>query len=367
MDLVVLRSEILRELQLVQGIVERKSSVPMLSNVLLDARDGRLSISATDLDVSLRCGCAARVIEPGALTLGAKKLYEISRSLPESDVHIRELPDSWVAIECEKVSFKVAGLPKDDYPALPEADGPRGTALPGVGLRDLIARTSFTITAEDARYFLGGALLVVDDEGFAVVSTDGHRLAYARRQISLAGMEPVRVLIPRKAVHEMGRLLDDGGDVYFRQSGGHLLFSVGERLLSSKMIEGQFPAYEKVVGVRPEHAAIVETEAFAAALRRVSLLSPERTRAVRLVLGPGSLELLASSPELGEARDAVAAEYSGEGVDIAFNGQYLLDFLGVVGTEKVSIGLRNSESQGILTPAGETEVDYRYVVMPMRL
>jgi DNA polymerase-3 subunit beta len=367
MELFVSRGEILRELQLVQGIVERKSSVPMLANVLLEAEAGRLNICATDLDVSLRCGCAARVIEPGALTLGAKKLYEISRSLPESELHLRELPDTWAAIECERVSFKIAGLPRDDYPVLPQAEAQKGPALPGASLRDLIARTSFAITAEDARYFLGGALLVIDQGGFAIVSTDGHRLAFARREAALEGVEPARVLIPRKAVHEMGRLLDDGGDVQFQQSAGHLLFSIGERLLASKTIEGQFPAYEKVVGVKAEHEAIVESASLAAALRRVGLLSPERTRAVRLVLTPGRMDLLASSPELGEAKDAVAAEYEGEGVDIAFNGQYLLDFLGVVGTEKVSIGLRNSESQGILMPAGDTEVDYRYVVMPMRL
>src|SRR2546428_5158431 len=182
MEIIVRRNDLVKELQLVQGIVERKNSIPILSNVLAEARGGEVRISATDLDVSLRCGCAAQVVSEGSITLGAKKLYEIARSLPEADVHIKVLPDSWASIESDRVSFKMAGLPREDFPALPEGKPSKGVEIPGEVLRDLVARTSFAITAEDARYYLAGALLLIEPDAAAMVATDGHRLSYARRK-----------------------------------------------------------------------------------------------------------------------------------------------------------------------------------------
>jgi DNA polymerase-3 subunit beta len=367
MDITVRRNDLVKELHLVQGIVERKNSIPILSNVLAEARSGELRIAATDLDVSLRCGCAAQVAQEGAITLGAKKLYEIARSLPESDVHIKVLPDSWVSIECERVTFKVAGLPREDFPALPEARAKGGVEIPGAVFRDLIARTAFAITAEDARYYLAGALLLVDEEGIALVATDGHRLAYARRKGSFKPKESIRVLGPRKALQEIGRLLEGEESALFQQAENHLVFSVGGRTLASKMIEGQFPAFEKVIAITGDKVIALERERLATAIRRVSLLSSERSRAVRLVLAGGKLDLAASSPDLGEARESLAVDYAGDGVEIGFNAQYLLDFLGVAGSDAVGVELKDQESQGVLRPRGDGEVDYRYVVMPMRL
>jgi DNA polymerase-3 subunit beta len=367
MEITVRRNDLVKELHLVQGIVERKNSIPILSNVLAEARSGELRIAATDLDVSLRCGCPAQVAQEGAITLGAKKLYEIARSLPESDVHIKVLPDSWVSIECERVTFKVAGLPREDFPALPEARPKGGVEIPGSVLRDLIARTAFAITAEDARYYLAGALLLVDDEGIALVATDGHRLAYARRKGSFKPKEAIRVLVPRKALQELGRLLEGEENALFQQAENHLVFSVGGRTLASKMIEGQFPAFEKVIAITGDKVMTLERERLATAIRRVSLLSSERSRAVRLVLAGGRLDLAASSPDLGEAKESLAVDYSGDGVEIGFNAQYLLDFLGVAGSDAVGVELKDQESQGVLRPRGDGDVDYRYVVMPMRL
>ena len=195
-----------------QGIVERKNSIPILSNVLAEARGGELRIAATDLDVSLRCGCAAQVVAEGAITLGAKKLYEIARSLPESDVRLKVLPDSWASIECERVSFKMAGLPREDFPALPEGKAARGIEIPGEVLRDLIARTAFAITAEDARYYLAGALLVLDKDGAAMVATDGHRLSYAQRKARAQGRRsPCACWSRARPSTSSARLLEDGG------------------------------------------------------------------------------------------------------------------------------------------------------------
>lgn len=367
METIVRKTDLVKELYLVQGIVERKNSIPILSNVLLDARGGTLHISATDLDVSVRCGCEARVPSSGAITLGAKKLYEIARSLPEGDIHIKVLPDSWATIESQRVTFKMAGLPKEDFPTLPDVAGTGGTEVPANVLRDLISRTSFAITGEDARYYLTGALLVLDAEGVAMVTTDGHRLSFARRSSALGITEPHRLLIPRKAINELSRLLELGDAVTLRQAENHLLFTVGDRFLASKTIDGQFPAFEKVVAFIGDKSVALDRDQLQAAIRRVSLLSSERSRSLKISLAPGRLDLAASSPDIGEARESLATEYSGDTVEIAFNAQYLLDFLGAVGTPGITLQLKNAESQGLLRPAGESETDYRYIVMPMRL
>jgi DNA polymerase-3 subunit beta len=369
MEILVRRNDLVKELQLVQGIVERKNSIPILSNVLVEARSAELRISATDLDVSLRCGCAAQVIEEGAVTLGAKKLYEILRSLPESDVSVRVEGDAWARIKCERVDFKMAGLPREDFPSIPEARAGKAVDIPVGVLQGLIRRTAFAITAEDARYYLAGALLVLEKDAAAMVATDGHRLAWAQKTTTLNVGDATRVLVPRKAITELARLIEDmGGDevVSFHQGEGHLIFTAGGRTLASKMVEAQFPAYEKVVGVTGDKKVRIGREVLHSAIRRVSLLSSERGRAVRLSLEDGRLEVSASSPELGEARESLPLEYAGEGVEIGFNAQYILEFLGAVGTDEVALELKDAESQGLLRPVGEDGGDYRYVVMPMR-
>jgi DNA polymerase-3 subunit beta len=369
MEILVRRNDLAKELQLVQGIVERKTSIPILSNVLAEARSGEIRISATDLDVSLRCGCAAEVVEEGAVTLAAKKLYEIVRALPESDVRLKVEDDAWTRIRCDRVEFRMAGLPREDFPSLPETRAGRAIEIPAALLQALIQRTAFAITAEDARYYLAGALLVLEKDAAAMVATDGHRLAWAQRKAALKLSEPVRVLVPRKAITELARLIEEGGGdepVSFQQGDGHLIFAVGGRTLASKVVEAQFPAFEKVIAVAGDKKVNVSREALQSAIRRVSLLSSDRGRAVKLALDEGKLELTASSPELGEARESLVVEYSGPGVEIGFNAQYLLEFLAVVGGEQVALELKDGESQGLLHPTGEDAAAYRYVVMPMR-
>jgi len=370
MDIVVRKTDLLKELQLFQGIVERKNSIPILSNVLVETAGAEIRIAATDLDVSLRSVCPAQVVKPGAVTLGAKKLYEIVRSLPESDVHLEVLADSWTAIESERVKFKMAGLPREDFPALPEPKGSKGIEIPGEALKDLIARTGFAITAEDARYYLAGALLLLEKDSVAMVATDGHRLSYASRHLPLKTGEPQRVLIPRKAVQEIGRLLESAEAISFQKMDNHIVFTAGSRTLASKTIDGQFPAFEKVITVTGDKKLQVPRETLSTAIRRVSLLSSERSRAVKLTVTEGQLDLAASSPDLGEARESVPIDYKGGSVEIGFNAQYLLDFLQAAGTERVAIELKDQESQGILRPLPDENspaTDYRYVVMPMRL
>jgi DNA polymerase-3 subunit beta len=369
MEIRVARNDLARELALVQGIVERKSSIPILQNVLCEARGGELRIAATDLDVSLRCGCAAEVQAEGAVTLAAKKLYEIVRSLPDSTVSLALEQDSWTRIRCDRVEFRMAGLPREDFPSLPEPKAGRAIEVKASVLRQLVQRTAFAITAEDARYYLAGALLVLEKDAAAMVATDGHRLAWAQAKLALKLDSGLRVLVPRKAISELGRLIEEAGgeeSVSFQQGEGHLIFGVAGRTLASKQVEAQFPAFEKVIAVTGDKKVNVGREPLQSAIRRVSLLSSDRGRAVKLGLDEGKLELTASSPEFGEAREALSVDYAGGTVEIGFNAQYLLDFLGVVGGEQVALELKDGESQGLLRPASEDGSDYRYVVMPMR-
>jgi DNA polymerase-3 subunit beta len=366
MEILVRRNDLVKELHLVQGIVERKNSIPILSNVLVEARPDELRISATDLDVSLRCGCSAQVVKEGAVTLAAKKLYEIVRSLPESDVRLEVQDDAWATIECERSVFRMAGLPREDYPTLPEGKAGKSVEISADVLRTLIQRTAFAITAEDARYYLAGALLVLEGSEAAMVATDGHRLAYARAKTEQEVAETIKVLVPRKAIMELGRLIEGEESVGFQRAEGHLIFTAGGRTLASKLVEAQFPAYEKVITVTGDKKLDLGREALHAAIRRVSLLSSERNRAIKVSLSDGKLELSASSPELGEAKESLPIEFEGESVDVGFNAQYLLEFLSAVGSDEVVLELRDAESQGLLRPGGDEDGSYRYVVMPMR-
>jgi DNA polymerase-3 subunit beta len=367
MELVVSRSDFVRDLYLVQGIAERRNAIPILSNVLLEAKDGRIEFSATDLDISLRSSVDAQVSRPGSVTVNARKMYDIARSLPESDVHLQVTEGSWIHIRCAHSQFKIAGIPKDDFPILPDFSQSGEIQLGVELLRDLIERTSFAMTAEDHRYFLAGTLIVINKDDVALVTTDGHRLSYARRPNANHGGAAKRTLVPRKAVQELTRLLEGEGDISFSQTDQHLLFRIGRRVLASKVVEGQFPVFETVVSVQGDKVVLVDREKMLGALRRVSLLSSERTKAVKLSLETGKLTLAAFSPEQGEAQEDIAVEYDGESVIVGFNGQYLLDFLATAGTEQVRIELKNAESQGVFRPAGDIAADHKYVVMPMRL
>ncbi len=311
MEILVRRNDLVKELHLVQGIVERKNSIPILSNVLVEARPDELRISATDLDVSLRCGCAAQVVKEGAVTLGAKKLYEIVRSLPESDVRLEVQEDAWATIECERSVFRMAGLPREDYPTLPEGKAGKAVDISADVLRALIQRTGFAITAEDARYYLAGALLVLEGSEAAMVATDGHRLAYARAKTEQEVSEAIKVLVPRKAILELGRLIEGEETVGFQRAEGHLIFSAGGRTLASKLVEAQFPAYEKVITVTGDKKLTLGREALHAAIRRVSLLSSERNRAIKVSVSEGALELSAFVAGAGRGQGVVAHRLRG--------------------------------------------------------
>jgi DNA polymerase III subunit beta len=379
MELVVRKTDLLRELQLFQGIVERKNTIPILANVLLEANGSEVKMLATDLEVGLRSKCAATVSKAGSLTLPAKKLYEIVKALPETDVRIEE-DRGGVKVAADRFESRMQTLPREDFPTLPEATGAISAMLPREALRQMIAKTQFAITGEDTRYFLNGALFLLRPDSMALVSTDGHRLAHitvARDPEKTKGKTPKgdgaadenRVILPRKTLLELGRLLAEGGegDIQYERGENHLFFKIGDRLLISRMIDGQFPAFERVIPKNNDKQVEFDRDRVTSAVKRVALLSNERSRAVKFQIDKGKVEIASSSPEFGEAKEVLMVDYAAAPVTICFNAQYVLDLLGVVETDTVSLDFKDEMSQAVLKPLGGEGYDYTYVIMPMRI
>jgi DNA polymerase-3 subunit beta len=367
MELVVRKNELLRELQLFQGIVERKNTIPILANVLIEARGDEVRMLATDLEVALRSRCHASVAKGGSLTLPAKKLYEIVKALPETDVRIEE-DKKGVKVAADRFDSRMQTLPREDFPTLPDASGKTRATLPRAALKEMVAKTQFAITGEDTRFFLNGAKFVLRPDTLTLVATDGHRLALVEVAHTVGIPEEIGVILPKKTLLELGKLLAEGeGDVLFEAGENHLFFDVGGRMLISRMIDGQFPAYERVIPKNNDKEIDFERERLTNAVKRVALLSNERSRAVKFEIAKGKVEVTSSSPEFGEAREEIAVDYTGAPLAISFNAQYVLDFLSVVETDTVQLSLKDEVSQAVMRPVGAEGYRYTYVIMPMRI
>lgn len=367
MELVVRKNELLRELQLFQGIVERKNTIPILANVLIEAKGDELRMLATDLEVALRSRCHAAVAKGGSLTLPAKKLYEILKALPETDVRIEE-DKSGVKVAADRFDSRMQTLPREDFPTLPDVTGKAKAVLPRTAVREMVAKTQYAITGEDTRYFLNGAKFILKPDSLILVATDGHRLALVEVQHDTGVSQEVGVILPKKTLLELGKLLSEGeGDVQFESGENHLFFEVSGRVLISRMIDGQFPAYERVIPKGNDKIIEFDRERLTSAVKRVALLSNERSRAVKLEVGKGKVEVTSSSSEFGEAHEQITVDYSGPTLTISFNAQYVLDFLNVVDTDIVQLLLKDDVSQAVMKPVGAKGYEYTYVIMPMRI
>jgi DNA polymerase-3 subunit beta len=367
MELVVRKNDLLRELQLFQGIVERKNTIPILANVLIEAKGDEVRMLATDLEVALRSKCHASVAKGGSLTLPAKKLYEIVKALPETDVRIEE-DKKGVKVAADRFDSRMQTLPREDFPTLPDASGKTRATLPRNALKQMVEKTQFAITGEDTRYFLNGAKFVLRPDTLTLVATDGHRLALVEVAHKVGINEEIGVILPKKTLLELGKLLVEGdGDVLFEAGENHLFFDVGGRILISRMIDGQFPAYERVIPKNNDKEIEFEKERLTSAVKRVALLSNERSRAVKFEIGKGKVEVTSSSSEFGEASEEIAVDYSGAPLAISFNAQYVLDFLSAVETDSVQLSLKDEVSQAVMRPIGAQGYSYTYVIMPMRI
>jgi DNA polymerase III subunit beta len=370
MEIIVSKVELLRELTATQGVVERKTTIPILSNYLFEAAGDKLSLTATDLDLSLRTSCNAKVKKEGACTIPARKLYDYVRLLPDADITIRLLENHWVSIRCGRSNTKMVGMARSNFPSLPVFPAAGVVKIPAPVLRSMIAKTGFAIASEESRYTLNGALMVLKPESITMVATDGHRLAHIERAgEKFEGVSgEMKTLVPKKAMDELKSLLDsDVETVDFAKDESTLFFRVGPRLLTSRQLTGQFPNYEAVLPKDNSKSITVHGEELGAAIARVAQFADERSRAVRLRLEKGELKLSASSTETGESEDSIEVEYNGDPMAIGFNAQYLIDFIKATGSGDVKLELKDPQSAGQLRPAEGEDYKYRYIVMPMRI
>jgi DNA polymerase-3 subunit beta len=371
MEITVSKAELLKELQATQGVVERKTTIPILSNYLFEAAGDTLSLTATDLDLSLRTSCAVKVKKEGSCTIPARKLYDYVRLLPDADITIKLLDNHWVSIRCGRSNTKMVGMARSNFPTLPVFPTAGVVKIPAKALRGMIARTGFAIANEESRYTLNGALMVLKPESMTMVATDGHRLAHVERAgEKFEGVSgELKTLVPKKAMDELKTLLDasDAETIDFAKDDSTLYFRIGARLLTSRQLTGQFPNYEAVLPKDNSKSIALKSAELGSAISRVAQFADERSRAVRLKLEKGELKLSASSTETGESEDSLEADYNGDPLTIGFNAQYILDFLKASGSGDVKLDLKDAQSAGQLRPAEGEDYKYRYVVMPMRI
>jgi DNA polymerase III subunit beta len=373
MQFVIARAALQKELGFVQGVVERKNTIPVLANILIESSgENAIRISGTDLDVTLRCDADVESMkQPGAMCVQARKLFDIVRSLPDASVSFKKEENEWVVVECDKSRFRLPGISKETFPELP-AFKSTPVKFPSAALRHLITRTIFAITQEEGRYTLSGAKFELKKSEARMVTTDGHRLAYVSitKGLSIDGAD-IDVLVPRKTLAELTKLTSDfDGEVNLGADENHVYFEVGSRLLISRMLSGQFPNYEMVMPKNNDQSASFDTGILNQCIKRVALMADDRSHAIRFHLKGNELVISSQNPEDGEARETVVTNYSGDETDIGFNAQYLQDFLNAVGSDNVVFEFKDGNSQAQLQPVEteeEKKSEYKYVVMPMRL
>jgi DNA polymerase-3 subunit beta len=370
MEFTVSRADLVRELNLSQGVVEKKTTIPILSNVLLEADGSRIVLTATDLELGIRCSCPARVKKSGAGTVPARRLLDYVRLLPDGDVQVKIQENHWANLTSGRSKTRIAGMSRESFPELPKMPVTLAEMPLGI-LASMIGKTVFAISSEESRFTLNGALLVLKKGGLVMVATDGHRLAMIESTAELPGITGAyRALLPRKAMLELQKLAgDSSADAVVRFSGdeNHLFFEVGERLLLSRKLTGNFPDYERVLPKEQPLSVSLNRDELRGAIERVAQFSDERSRAIRLSAVPGEVKIHSSVSETGESEESILTEYAGAETDIGFNAEYMLDFLRAVSTEQVSFLFKDAHSAGELRPGGEKPDNYRYVIMPMRI
>lgn len=369
MQFVVSKQNLQRELAYVQGVVEKKNTIPVLSNILIESvGENNVRLTGTDLDVTIRCDMDAEVSTTGSICVQARKLFEIARLLPDAPVTFKKEDNDWVTVTCDKTRFKMVGVARDAFPEVPSFKS-APTKLSAETIKWFIDKTIFAITQEESRYTLSGAKFILDEAGAKMVTTDGHRLAYVERKgVSKNGSDAIDTLIPRKTLAELTKLTAGfEGEISLGLDNNHIFFEVGPRLLVSRMLYGQFPNYDMVMPKNNDKSVQFDCGLLNAAVRRVALMSDERSHAIRFHLEPNQLVISSQNAEEGEASETIQAEYSGEETDIGFNAQYLQDFLNVIGEGAVAFEFKDGNSQAQLRPAEGEDYDYKYVVMPMRL
>ena len=370
MEFTVSRADLVRELNLSQGVVEKKTTIPILSNILVEADRDRITLTATDLELGIRVSCPARVKKSGAGTIPARRLLDYVRLLPDSDVQLKTLENHWASIISGRSRTRIAGMSRESFPELPTMP-PVLAEMPIGVLGQMISKTIFAISTEESRFTLNGALMVLKKGAITMVATDGHRLAMVESTDELPGVtNAYRALLPRKAMTELAKLASDADPaaiVRFSGDENHLFFELGDRLLLSRKLTGNFPDFERVLPKEQPNIVTVNRDEFRGAIERVAQFSDERSRAIRVTISSGEMKVHSSVSDTGESEESIPLTYDGPVVEIGFNAQYLLDFFKAAGTEEVSFLFKDAHSAGEMRPGGDKSEHYRYVIMPMRI
>jgi DNA polymerase-3 subunit beta len=359
----VSKEKLLAGLQTVQNVVSTRTTLPILSNVLLQAADDKLRLTTTDLDVGVSGAITAQVEKPGATTLPARRLATIVRELPAAEIVIEVDSKNVASIRCGQSFFKILGLPEEEFPPLPKFNDTRTFTISQQLLRDALKKTSYAISTDETRYVLNGILFSFKENKLTLVATDGRRLALVDLEVEFPRSQEVDIIVPTKAVTELGRLLGDEGDVRMSVEENQVSFQIGDTLLASKLIEGNYPNYRQVIPGEAKERVTLERELFLNAVHRVSLLSSEKSNSVKLVFSKNNIEIAANTPDVGEARESLAVTYKGREFSIAFNPEFLQAPLRVLPNEEVYLDLIDEMSPGVI----KIQSPFLYVLMPMRI
>jgi DNA polymerase-3 subunit beta len=373
MEISISRQDLLRELTATQSVVERKTTIPILSNFLIEAEGDKVVITATDLDQSIKTSCPAKVKKPGSCTIPARKLYDYIKLLGDGDISVKLMENHWIQIRSGRSNTKMVGMARANFPQVPEFPQTSVTSIPASSLRNCISKTIFAISNEESRYTLNGALLILKAESLAMVATDGHRLAHIEKSgETLSNVSGERkTLIPRKALSELQSLLSntDTESIEFADDDNTLFFRIGHRVLTSRKLTGQFPNYEAVMPRDNNKFVIVRCEDLMGSIQRVAQFADERSGAVKVRLEQNELKISSSSTDSGESEDTIETPYNFDPLVVGFNSTYLIDFLKAIGNAgEVRLEFKDAQSAGQVRPEdADDEYKYRYIIMPMRI
>jgi DNA polymerase III subunit beta len=368
MNLTISKDQILNGLQAVQNVVSTRTTLPILSNVLMKAEGDRVEFTATDLDVTIACTVEAKVKKPGASTVPVKKFFGIVRELGGTELDIEVDEKNVCCIRCGPSYYKIHGLSADEFPPLPKFKEDKKVALPQETVKTMLRKTSFAISTDESRYVLNGIFISLKDHKMTLVATDGRRLALVDEEADVAEKSQGEFIIPAKAVNELNRLLQDKGEVEVKYAENQAAFLLKDEkglsvLIVTKLIEGNYPNYRQVIPAEAKERITLVREEFMHALRRAEIMTSDKANSVKLTFGKNNLAITANSPDIGEARESLAINYKGKEMAIAFNPRYLIDPLGALSEDEVFIELIDELSPGVLKVNGP----FLYVVMPMRL
>lgn len=367
MKFTITREKLQEGLIAVAASIPTKTTLPVLSNILVEAVEGGIRLSGTDLDIAVCTKVPAEVDSEGAVTLPAKKLVEIVRELPSAAIRVTSASEQRVSLECGRARFKLLGIPRDEFPSFPPVSFDESWTIAAADLQKLISHVAFAASTEESRPILNGVLWELREDKMRMVATNGHRLARMDVPVS-GGTASADLIVPPKALEQIRRLFDVSEEIQMARSDNHLGFRSGDTVIFTRLIEGPYPNYEQVIPRENDREATVDKQAFGAALRRVGVVASDQTHRVRLAFDGGMLRFTVSTPDLGEAQDEMSVAFEGEALEIGFNATYLLEILKFMPTDEVRITMKAPERAVTLEPAGwDDPASYLCLVMPLRL